>query len=91
MYDAVTDNIKTNKDHYNDANKTDPDFDNSFNFSNGTKEPLPVVTVSLRGGKKQRAKTVAGITRLLDSGATGIMIKKRYTKYYEGKIRSNKV
>ena len=34
---------------------------------------------------------VAGLTCLWDSGAIDIMNKRRHTKYYELKIRSNKV
>ena len=64
---------------------------NSFNWSSGTRDPLTVVTVSLRGGKKHRSTTVDGLTFLWDSGATNIMIKIRHTKYYERKIQSNKV
>ena len=59
---SVTDNIKTNKYQRNDANENDPKFDSSFNLSSGTKDPLPVLTVSLQGGKKHISMTVAGLT-----------------------------
>ena len=49
---VVSDNIKTNKNQRNDAMKNEPKFDNEFSLSSGTKDPLPVVTVSLRGGEK---------------------------------------
>ena len=50
---VVTDNIKTNKGQYNDSIDNDPTFyNNSFNLYSGTKDPLPVVTVSLLRGKK---------------------------------------
>ena len=58
----MTDNINTNKYPRNDAIENEPKFDSSFNFSSGTEDPLPVATVSLRGDKKHRAMTVAGIT-----------------------------
>ena len=87
----VNNNLRTNKDQHNDAVENEPKFDNSFNLSSGTRDPLPVVTVSLRGGKKQRAMAVAGLTCLLDRGATNSMIKIIHTKYYELKMRSNKV
>ena len=50
---VVTDNIKKNKYQHNDAIDNDLTFDNnSFNLYSGTKDPLPVVTFSLRGGNK---------------------------------------
>ena len=49
LYHVVTDNIKKNKNHHNDAIENEPNFDNKFIFSSSTKDPLPVVTVSLRG------------------------------------------
>ena len=80
-----------NKYQRNEAIENEPKFDNIFSSSSGTKDHLTVVTVSLRGGKKHRATTVAGLTCLWDSGATNSMIKKRQTKYYERKMWSNKV
>ena len=58
----MNDNIKKNKDQRNDAIENEPNFDNSFNLSSGTRDLLPIVTVSILGGKKHRATTVAGIT-----------------------------
>ena len=53
MDHVVTDNIKKNKYQHNDAIDNDLTFDNnSFNLYSGTKDPLPVVTFSLRGGNK---------------------------------------
>ena len=44
----VTDNIKDYNDQYNDAIDNELALDNSiFNLSNGTRYPLPVLTVSL--------------------------------------------
>ena len=48
----MTDNIKTNKNQCNDTIENEPKFDNNFNLSSGTKDPLTLVTVSLKGGKK---------------------------------------
>ena len=87
----LTNNIKTNKNQRNDAIKNDPKFYNTFNLSSGNNDPLTVVTVSLQGGKKKRATTVACLTWLWDIGATDIMNKIKHTKYYEHKMRYNKV
>ena len=91
LYHIVNNNIKTNKNQRNDAIENQPKFDNIFNLSSGNKYPLPVVNVSLRGGKKKRATTVAGLTCLWDSGATDSMIKIKHTKYYKLKMQYNKV
>ena len=88
----VTENLKNYKDQGNEAINSKPEFDTSiFNLSSGNSDPLPVVTVSLRGLKKHRSTTVAGITSLWYSWATNIMIKIRHNKHYERKMRSNKV
>ena len=72
----------------NEAIDNEPTLDNSsFSLYSGTSDPLPVVTVSLRGGKKHRATIVAGITCLWDSRATNRMIKRRHTNNYEQKMR----
>ena len=91
MYHVVTDNINTTKNQHNDSIENEPKFDNTFNLSSGTKDPLIVVTVCLRGGKKHRATNVDDLTCLWDSGDTGITNKRRHNKYYELKIWSNKV
>ena len=83
LYHLVTDNIKMNKDQLNKSIYNKRAFDTSnFNSSSGTRDPLPVVTVTLQEGKKPRATNVAGITCLWDSGSTNIMIKIKHTKYY---------
>ena len=65
---VVIDNLNNYKYQSNKDINSEPTFDNSSsNLSRGTSNPLPVVTVSLLGGKKHRATTVAGITCLLDS------------------------
>ena len=71
---VVTDNIKTNKNQSKDAIENEPKVDKRFSLSIRTKYRLPVVTVTLQGGKKQRATSVSGITCLCDSGVTGSMI-----------------
>ena len=75
MDHVVINNINKYKDKHNDAFENYLNFDISFNLSTGTKYPLPVVIISFLVGEKHRATTVAGITRLLDSGATNSMIK----------------
>ena len=63
MDHVVTNNIKTNKDQLNDTIYNELTFDaNIFNLSSGTKDPLPVVTVSLQGGNKHRKTTISGLT-----------------------------
>ena len=80
MDHVVTDNIKTNKDQHNDAIENDQKFDNIFNLSSGTKYPIPLVTLSLKGGKKPIANSVSDITFLWDNRATNMMIKQRHSK-----------
>ena len=62
MDHVVTDNIKKDKDQHNYAIENELKFDSSFNLYIRSKDPLTVVTISLRGGKKHRAMTVSGIT-----------------------------
>ena len=88
----MTNNIKYYNGKYNYAIDNEPTLDNSSSsLSRGTRYPLPVVTVSLQGGKKHRATIVAGITCLWYSGATVSIIKSLHTKHYERKMRSNRV
>ena len=59
----MTNNIKDYNDQYNDDIDNERTLDNSsFNLSRDTRDPLPVVTVSLRGGKKHKSTLVAGLT-----------------------------
>ena len=89
---VLANNLKTNKDQSNGAINSELMFDTSnFNLSTGANNPLPVVTVSLQGGKKHRATTVSGLTCLWYSRATNSTIKIKHTKYYERKMRSNRV
>ena len=88
----VTDNLNNYKDQSNEVINSELTFDTSdFNSSSGNSNPLPVVTVSLRGVKKHRATAVASLTCLWDSRATDSMIKRRHTKNYERNMRYNKV
>ena len=92
LYHVVTDNLNNYKYQSNEAIKSYPKFDNSsFNLSRGTSYPLPVITVSLRGGNKHRATTVAGLTCMWDKRATNNIIKIRHPKHYVHKMRYNKV
>ena len=89
---VVTKNLKKNKYQSNEAIQNDPTFDNnSFNLYSGTRDPLPLVNISLWGGKKHRETTVSGLTCLWDSGSINIMIQIKHTKHYERKMRSNKL
>ena len=78
---AVTSNV-INNNQCDDAMEYDPKFDYTFSLSSGTKEPLPVVTVSLGVGKKHRATIISGLKCLWDNRATNIMIKIQHTKPY---------
>ena len=72
----MTNNTKKNSNKHNNTIEYEPRFDNKFNLSSGTKDPLPVVTVSLIGGKKQRTTIIYGLPGLQDSGSANIMIKR---------------
>ena len=76
---------------HNDAIENELKFDHKFTLSSKTKDPLPVVTVSLRKGKKQRAANIYVLKCLWDSGATNSMIKRKHTNHYEYRMRYNKV
>ena len=77
---VVTNKINTNKNKLNDAIYNETTFyTSSFNLSSGTRDPSPVVTVTLLGGKKQRATIVAGIIFLWYNGATEITIEQKNT------------
>ena len=66
---AVTGNIKKKNNQHNESIENEPKFDNKFSLSSGTKDPLPVVTVRLRGHKRQREIIVSGLACLWDSRA----------------------
>ena len=92
LYHVVTNNLNNNKYQSNESINSDLKFDTSnFNLSSVNSNPLPVVTISLRGGNKHRAMTVASIICLWDSESTDSIIKRQHTNHYERKIRSNKV
>ena len=70
MDHVETEKLKKYRDQSNEAINSEPKFDtSSFNLSSGTSDPLPVTTVSLRGGKKHRAMTVDSLIYLWDSRA----------------------
>ena len=74
LYHVVENTIK-NKDQCNDATEYEPKFHGKVSLSGGTKDPIPVVTVSLGGGNIHRETIIAGLTCLWDSRCTNIMIK----------------
>ena len=64
LYHAVTNNIK-NKYQCNDAIYHQPKCDSKFSLSSDSNRyPLTVVTVTLGGGKKNRANIIFGLTCL---------------------------
>ena len=87
---AVINNIN-NKDQCNDAIEYDPKFYNKVSLYSGTKDPLPVVIFSLRGGKKRRSTIISGLKCMFCGGYTDSLIKSWHTKPYQRKIYSNKV
>ena len=87
---TVTSKIK-DKYQCNDAIEYEPRFDNKISLSSGTKDPIQVVTVRLRGGKKHRSTIIYGLSCLWYSISTDMMIKSRHTKPYERKISSNEL
>ena len=80
-----------NKYQCNDVIEYEPKFDGKSSLSSGSKDPLPVVTVSIWGGKKQRSTIIDGLTCLWDIGYTNRMIKMRQTKPYNWNMSYNKV
>ena len=75
MDHIVTDNLKNCKDQSNESINSDLKFDTgALKLSSGTIDPLPVVTISLRGGNKHLATTVYLLTCFWNSGATNSMI-----------------
>ena len=89
-YRLVTNSIK-NKYQCTNSIEYEPKFDDKFILSSGTKNPLKLVTVSLRGGKKHRATIIVGLTFLWDIRYTTNMIKSQNTKPYKRKMRSDRV
>ena len=74
---VVSDNLNNSKYQINEAINSETKFDtSSFNLSSGNSKPLPVVTVSLLGGKKHIATTVAGLICLWDIRATDGILKR---------------
>ena len=69
----------------------DQNFDNRFILSSGfNRDILPIVTVALRGGKKNRAGIISSLICLWDIRATNIVINRKHTRPCERIIRSNK-
>ena len=66
LYHVVTNKIK-NKDQQNDIIVYQPGFDSKFILSRSTKDPLPVVTVSIQLGKKRRATIISSLKCLRGS------------------------
>ena len=87
----MTDNVQKNKNQHNDSIEHELNFDNKFRLSGRNKDLLPVVTVILRGGKKQRATIISSLTCLWDSGYNNIMIHIKHTKHYDFRIGYNKL
>ena len=50
-----------------------------------------MVSISLRGGKKNKAKNISSLTFLWDIRATNSMVNSKNDEPYDHRIRSNKV
>ena len=59
--------------------------------NNNVQDTLPILTISLRGGRKSRYALKSGLKRLWYSGSTDSMIECKYINLYKPKIRDNKV
>ena len=76
-------NININNNQVNDAVNNKLEFDSSNSLSNNpVKDPLPIVTVILRGGKKSRKILNSDLICLWDIGSTDRMIKSNYINTY---------
>ena len=71
----MTNNINKNKNQRNYAIEYEPRFYNKYGLSSGTKDLLPLVSVSLIRVNEQRATIFFCITHMWDIGDTGIIIK----------------
>ena len=91
LYHLVTNKIKI-KDQCNDAIAYFPKFNDKFSLSRYfVIYPLPVVTVTLIRGKKNRSYVISVLKCLWDRGDTNSMIKRKQTIPYECRICYNKV
>ena len=91
LYHVGTANLN-NKYQFNDAIYYDPKIDNTFSLCSVVcMYPLPVVTVNLRGDKKNRAKIISGLACLWDIRSTGGIINFKYANPYERIINYNNI
>ena len=81
--DHTVNNNINNKYQCNYAIEYELKFDNTFSLSSDNKDPLPLVSVSLRGVKIQRVTIIAGLICLWNIVANDSMIRRRHTKRYE--------
>ena len=88
---VVTFNIENNKNQHNYVIEYLPKFGNTFSLYIGTKDPIQLVTASLRREKKQRITMIAILTFLWYRRATDSMTKRWPTKHYERNIHYNKM
>ena len=92
MLDKIVVNKLKSKNKSNNARAYEPKIDGKFGLCNGTSmDPLPVVTFSLRRGKKNGVKIIASLTYLWYSGATNIMMNRKHTGPYYHEMLPNKV
>ena len=87
---VVTNNIN-NKNQCNYTIEYDPKFDSKSSLSSGTKDPLPVVSVSILGDKKKRVTIISSLPSMFYIRSTNCMIKSQHTKPYKFKMHSNNV
>ena len=83
-------NIKHNQG--NDIIENELKFDSRNNLVNDTVEhPLPILTISLKGGRKSIKTLKSVLSRLGNRGANSRMISCKHIQPYKSKLRSNKV
>ena len=87
----MTNKIKV-KDQFNYAIAYNPRFYNKLILSSEPiRDPLPVLTVKLKGMNKNKANIIDVLTCLYDSGSNDSMIKRKYKIPYDHRMISNKV
>ena len=59
--------------------------------NNHINNPLPIMNIILRGGKKSRQVLNSGLTFLWDIGAIYSMIKRKLINNYKSKLRANRI
>ena len=90
--DHVGNDNLDNKYKFNDVIVYEPKFNSEFSLpSNPSMDPLPLLSVRLGGGKKNKATINLGLTFLWYSGATNSTVKSKHTGPSEHIFLPNRV